>query len=256
MFSLFKDRSHDVKSIRNTLLQFIKEKLQLSQGGEGNNITGIYLFINCSENEKQLYEAALFANTPGRFKTEEVQRIADDYDISLNPSWKLEINFTDKYPSQAEQVQGTHTAVFISTKKAGLNNGQKRAVIKILNGRAEKEVYNIESGSSRINIGREAKVQAAGNYMRQNNIAFTPDETNRAISRQHAHIEWQTDNNSFVVFADEGGIPPYNKMKIRTTNGALIKMQAVEVGHRLQEGDQIILGDSAVLEFSYPGNEG
>jgi len=40
-------------------------------------------------------------------------------------------------------------------------------------------------------------------------------------------------------------------MKVRTPEGALIKMQAIEVGHRLQEGDQIILGDMAVLEFTY-----
>ena len=32
-------------------------------------------------------------------------------------------------------------------------------------------------------------------------------------------------------------------------------MQAIEVGHRLEEGDQLILGDAAVLEFSYAGEE-
>jgi hypothetical protein len=32
-------------------------------------------------------------------------------------------------------------------------------------------------------------------------------------------------------------------------------MQAIEVGHRLQEGDQVILGDMAVLEFTYSGQE-
>ena len=89
--------------------------------------------------------------------------------------------------------------------------------------------------------------------MRRNAIAFKPSEANRSVSRQHAHIEWNADSGSFLVFADEGGIPPNNKMKVRTPEGALIKMQAIEVGHRLQQGDQIILGDSAVLEFSYSG---
>jgi hypothetical protein len=32
-------------------------------------------------------------------------------------------------------------------------------------------------------------------------------------------------------------------------------MQATEVGHRLEEGDQVILGDSAVIEFTYFGDE-
>jgi len=44
-------------------------------------------------------------------------------------------------------------------------------------------------------------------------------------------------------------------MKVRTPEGTLIKMQAIEVGHRLQEGDQVILGDQAVLEFTYSGDD-
>ena len=80
-------------------------------------------------------------------------------------------------------------------------------------------------------------------------------DINRSVSRQHAHIEWEPGSGSFLAFADAGGIPPNNKMKIRTAEGQLIKMQAIEVGHRLQEGDQVILGDAAVLEFSYLGEE-
>ncbi len=32
-------------------------------------------------------------------------------------------------------------------------------------------------------------------------------------------------------------------MKIRNVEGSYIKMQAIEVGHRLEEGDQVILGE-------------
>ena len=254
MFNLFKERPHDVKAIRNILSQFIKEKLQRAQGGEGANIMGVYIFINCSDAEKHLYEAAVFAGIPGKFKMEEVQKIADDYAITLSPSFKFEIAFTDKFPPQADLVKDINAAVFISTNKSGLSNKKNRAFIKVLNGEAEKETYPIDTANGRINIGREARVQAAGNYMRKNTIAFKPDEMNRSVSRQHAHIEWEADSNSFLIFADEGGIPPNNKMKVRTSEGILIKMQAIEVGHRLQEGDQVILGDAAVLEFTYSGD--
>jgi hypothetical protein len=253
MFNLFKERPHDVKAIRNILLQSIKEKLQRTQGGEGANIMGVYIFINCSDAEKHLYEAAVFENVPGKFKTEEVQKIADDYAITLSPSFKLEVAFTDKFPPQADPVKDIKAAIFISTKKSGLGNNVNHAFIMVLNGEAENDTYLIDPACGRINIGMEAKVQAAGNYMRKNAIAFKPNEINRSVSRQHAHIEWEADSGSFLVFADEGGIPPNNKMKVRTPEGALIKMQAIEVGHRLQEGDQIILGDSAVLEFTYSG---
>jgi pSer/pThr/pTyr-binding forkhead associated (FHA) protein len=255
MFNLFKARPHDVKSIRNILLQFIKERLQRAQGGEGANIMGIYLFFNCSDAEKHLYEAAIFAHTPGKFKTEEVQKMADDYAITLSPSFKFEVSFTDKFPQQADVIKDINAAVFISTKKSGLSNNKNRAFIKVLNSDAERETYLIDSGAGRINIGREVLVQATGNYMRKNTIAFRANETNRSVSRQHAHIEWEADSGSFLIFADEGGIPPNNKMKVRTTEGVLIKMQAIEVGHRLQEGDQVILGDVAVLEFTYTEND-
>ncbi|KAA9042159.1 FHA domain-containing protein [Ginsengibacter hankyongi] len=255
MFNLFKERPHDVKGIRHILLQTIKEKLQRAQGGEGGNIMGVYLFINCSEAEKHLYEAAVFSSTPGKFKVEEVQKIADDYAITLSTSFKFEVAFTNLFPPQAELIGEIDAAIFISTKRSGLSNKKNRAFIKVLNGEAEKETYLIDSGAGRINIGREARVQATGNYVRKNVIAFMPTERNRSVSRQHAHIEWEADSNSFLVFADEGGIPPNNKMKVRTPEGVLIKMQAIEVGHRLQEGDQVILGDMAVLEFTYSGED-
>jgi len=229
--------------------------LQRAQGGEGANIMGIYLFINCSEADKHLYEAAVFAGIPGKFKSEEVQKIADDYAITLSPSFKCDISFTNTFPPQAEPVKNIDAAVFISTKRSGLSNKKNRAFIKVLNGEAEKETYLIESTGGRINIGREAKVQATGNYMRKNTIAFKPKDANRSVSRQHAHIEWEPASGSFLIFADEGGIPPNNKMKVRTPEGILIKMQAIEVGHRLQEGDQIILGDLAVLEFTYSADD-
>ena len=55
-----------------------------------------------------------------------------------------------------------------------------------------------------------------------------------------------------MVFADEGGIPPKNKIKIRTAKTEQItKLHSKQIGHELAEGDQIILGDSVVLEFSY-----
>lgn len=258
MFNLFKERPGDVKQIRSQLLRFIKEKLQRAEGGEGTNITGVHLFINCSDSERHLYEAAVFSNVPDKFKTDEVQRMADDYAIKLPDNWKFEVAFTDRFPPQSYIANDINAALFFTTRKAGLTHKRSHAFIKVLNGHAEKESYLIDSTGGKINIGREAKAQVAAGYVRKNAIAFVPVGTmdmNRSVSRQHAHIEWEPGSGSFLVFADAGGIPPNNKLKIRTADGVSIKMQAIEVGHRLEEGDQIILGDTAVLEFSYHGEE-
>lgn len=252
MFDLFKSRPTDIKGIRGSLLQFIKEQLQKAEGGEGSNIRGLCLYITCSEEEKHLYEAAVYADEEDRFKDEELQKIADDYAIALPENWTLEIEFADEAPPEALKAPDVDAALFIPTKKKPKVFHDATAFIRVLNGEAEKEIYPISSTSGKINIGRERKVQTADGFYRENYIAF-PDssrhEGNRSVSRQHAHIEWDAENAAFYLFADEGGIPPHNKMKVRTEGGIPVKLQTTQIGHRLQEGDQIILGESALLEF-------
>lgn len=258
MLNLFKERSLDVKQIRHSLVQFIKEKLQGAEGGEGANIIAIHVFINCSDAERHLYEAAVHAHVPDKFKNEEIQRMADDYAIQLPESWKFEIEFTDTFPPQSYPIKGIAASLYISTPKRNLTPKKTSALIKVLNGQAEQETYMVNATNGKINIGRENKVQVQSGFMRLNNIAFVSSgstDVNQSVSRQHAHIEWDASTGSFLAFADAGGLPPNNKTKIRTAAGQLIKMQAIEVGHRLEEGDQIILGDAAVLSFSYSATQ-
>lgn len=252
MFDLFKSRPRDVKEIRNELLRFIKEQLQRNEGGEGSNITGLYLFFNCSAEERHLYEAAVYNEAPGRFRDEEIQKIADDYAISLPPSWVLEITFGQELPPEAIRCKDLDAALLVSTTGKRVLSKEATAYINVLNGSAEKEKYAISSTRGKFNIGRGASVQTPDGFFRKNFIAFKDsDEKNRAVSRQHAHIEWDPDSGAFFLFADDGGVPPGNKIKVRTTGGAPVKLMTTKLGHRLQEGDQVILGESAVLEFSY-----
>ncbi|OIQ65789.1 hypothetical protein GALL_526500 [mine drainage metagenome] len=59
-----------------------------------------------------------------------------------------------------------------------------------------------------------------------------------------------------MIFADDGGVPPRNKIKVRSALFEnLVKLHSVGIGHKLAEGDQVILGESAVLEFSYRSEE-
>lgn len=116
----------DVKEIRNSLLQFIKEQLQKTEGGEGGNITGIYLFINCNGTERHLYESAVYADNFERFKTEEVQRIADDYAIKLPSTWKYETVFTELPPPQSTRAKDIDASLFISTQKITANHKKQK----------------------------------------------------------------------------------------------------------------------------------
>jgi hypothetical protein len=255
MFELFNtdaDSPQDVKSLRDALLRSIKEELQIVEGGEGKHIRGIQLFVNCSENDRHIYESAVYIEEPILFK-QEVQRIADDFAIELPAGWTLEVTFVDALPPEARPLSEVKAALFIKTKQQAIQKSGT-AYIRILSGQAEKEEYEISSNSGKITIGREKKAQTDDGFFRINHIAFPSDcgnECNKYISRQHAHIEWNNDLGCFMLFADEGGVPPKNKIKIKSVHDDNpIKLNSTHIGHRLLEGDQIILGETAVIEFS------
>ncbi|MGN6398362.1 MAG: FHA domain-containing protein [Mucilaginibacter sp.] len=257
MFDFFKKHDskglNDVKILRDALLRLVKQQLQKSEGGEGRHIKGIHLFIKAEAAEKHLYEAAVYIDEENRFK-EEIQRIADDFALDIPDNWMLEVNFNGEIPPDAIYGDGLNAAIFIRTKDHNLKRSGS-ATIRILNGEAEKAKYKISSTDGKINIGREARAQVKDGFFRLNHIAFPGDsanESNKFISRQHAHIEWNNEDGCFILFADEGGIPPGNKIKIKTPGKEnLIKLHSTQIGHKLSDGDQVILGESAVFEFSY-----
>jgi hypothetical protein len=258
MMDLFKrgtqESPQDVKGIRDSILFFIKEQLKKLEGGEGASIRGLHLFFFCPEEEKHLYESAVYYEEQDRFRDEEVQRIADDFAIELPQGWTMDIAFTDAPPQEAIKMPDLDAALFIQTRKRSIQKSAT-AYIKVLNGEAEKEVYAIASSDGKINIGREKKAQGGNGFFRINHIAFPGDsqhESNKYISRQHAHIQFDNDMGAFMLFADEGGVPPGNKIKIRSAGSETpVKLFTTHIGHQLQEGDQIMLGASAILEFSY-----
>ena len=257
MFNLFKsdkeNRPLDVKSIRYELLQFIKQELQKAEGGEGGNIKGLNLFINCPSSEKSMYEAAVYTEEPELFK-DEVQRIADDYAVNLPETWLMEVIFDQEFPEEAIRAKKLDAAFFIKTSKNFIKQSAT-AYLRALSGETEQKEYSITSESGKIHIGRDKKAQGDDGFFRTNHIAFPSDsanESNKYVSRQHAHIEWNNDAGRFMLLADEGGVPPRNKIKIRSDKSEdIIKLTSTHIGHQLEEGDQIILGESAVLEFSY-----
>ena len=256
MFDFFKNKEEapDVKTVRQNIVLFIKDQLRKWEGGEGANIKGLQLFVAPSEEQRHVYEAALYVDDANKFKDEEVQRIADDYAIDLPAEWTLEALFVQALPAEAIQAKDLPVALHVSTKKQPVLTALTTAYLRVINGEAEKEKYVLSDKGGKVCIGREKKVQTPEGFLRENNISFpsdSQDKANKFVSRQHAHIEWNRDVGGFFLYADEGGIPPRNKIKVQTAGGAVIRLQSTQVGHHLQEGDQIVLGDSALLQFSY-----
>jgi len=255
MFEIFRKDTNgplDVKNLRASILRSIKEELQALEGGEGKHVRGLQLHINCPESEKHIYESAVYLDEPQLFK-EEIQRISDDYAMDIPESWTMEVLFSTALPPEAKTFDGLQVALFIKTRLQTIQRSEK-AFIRILSGTAERKEYEISSEQGKITIGREKRAQTNDGFFRLNTIAFpgdVGDESNKFISRQHAHIEWDNDTGCLLLFADEGGVPPGNKVKIKSLNNDTPeKLNSTHIGHRLCEGDQIILGETAVIEFS------
>jgi hypothetical protein len=246
-----------VKEIRHQLLQFIKEQLKKSEGGEGASIRSLQLFIAAGA-DQHLYEAAVYLTEADRFKSEEVQRIADDFAIDLPTGWTLELLFRDALPEGSVRAANMPVALAIVTKRHTAARQPEVAAIRVLSGEAEQEVYQITPASGRICIGRDKRGQVQDGFLRENDIAFpssSADEGNKYVSRQHAHIEWDQQTHSYSLYADEGGIPPRNKLKVQRANGETIRLQTTEIGHKLEPRDKIILGTTVLLEFDYLSTE-
>ncbi len=167
-------------------------------------------------------------------------------------TWRL---FFADAPAGAIKAADIPAALVIATKQKKAAIGlPAKAYVLVLQGETEQGRYVFDAKSGKITIGRDRMVQAADGFHRENKIAFIAGNTNEAnkfVSRQHAHIEWSEDAGAFLLFADEGGIPPRNKVKIRPRGGEPVKLQSTHIGYTLSQGDQIMLGDAALLEFGY-----
>lgn len=259
MFDFFKKNKGntplDAKGLRDEILQFIKEELQLLDGGEGKYLKELELFVRVRAEELFNYETALYSAAPEKFQ-EEVQRIADNFALDLPDGWKLIVHYVTEFPEGV--IQRTQLKVGLVLKSSGSPAAAGRessltASLKVITGRAEQEVYVIKAETGRINIGRESNVQGSDGSFRQNMIAFPAEaqDSNKYISRQHAHVEWDGQQACFKLYADEGGVPPGNKTKVRAAKDETThKLNSTQVGYILKTGDQIILADVAVLEFT------
>ncbi|KIO78453.1 hypothetical protein TH53_03270 [Pedobacter lusitanus] len=257
MFDFFKknktDDPLDAKSLREVMLQMIKEELQQLDGGEGTHLKKMQLFVNAGAEELFVYETALYSAAPEKLK-EEIQRIADNFALDLPADWQLEVLYVDELPAGVIRSKEIKLGLLLkNTPQAVAAQTGTTAMLKVITGKAEQEQYVLKPGTNRINIGRESSVQGADGSYRINNIAFLAEEldSNKYISRQHAHLEWDKEQLCFKLYADEGGVPPGNKTKIRTaSDDSTHKLNSTQIGYILKEGDQIILADVAVIEFT------
>lgn len=96
----------------------------------------------------------------------------------------------------------------------------------------------------RINFGRSAEVRdQRRRLVRTNDVAFLEggDEANATVSRQHAHVEYETSSRSHRIH-DDGSAQGTGLVR----DGRTIAVPRGGSGVRLRSGDEIVLGEARV----------
>jgi hypothetical protein len=247
----------DVKEIRTHLLQFLKTELQKYEGGEAQFFETIQLFLAPNADNFSLYQTAAYCDDERALK-KEIQRLADNYNIELPEQWQLTVTYVDELPANASVADSLPAAVQILSRKKVTKTAviSRSALLKVLRGTGEKAEYNVSADMHCINIGRGSTAIMSSGFIRNNDIILTEEAEgpNRYVSGRHAHIEWSEKHNAFLLFADEGGLPPVNKTKVKSANGTVIKLHTSAVPHLLHDRDEILLGDQVLLQFLSGGN--
>lgn len=117
-----------------------------------------------------------------------------------------------------------------------------RLDLAIVSGSAARKAYTFAGG--RIDIGRRAEVvDGRQRLVRTNQLAFTDDgsETNKTVSRKHAHIVYLAPSREYRL-RDDGSA--HGTAVLR--DGHTIPVPQGSRGIRLQSGDDVVFGQAKV----------
>lgn len=114
--------------------------------------------------------------------------------------------------------------------------------LTIVHGKAARRTYLFTGG--RADLGRRAEVlDAKQRVVRTNHVAFDEEgpEANRSVSRRHAHVVYVEDTHEYRL-QDDRSVHGTNIVR----NGRTIAVPAGSRGVRLQNGDEILLGQARI----------
>lgn len=221
----------------------------------------LFLVYNTPE-ELELLKVALYANTPNKFKDAELQKdLADNY-IKLTNNWKFEYEFClGELPNCRFSDRKFGLEILENIKTEPLKVESFVAKIEVLDGQTSQKKYILNfKEKQEFRIGRGYNPRLATGRTRQNDIVFLPqddanfdstkEQSGLSVSRNHATIKFDAEQQKYFLFVDEGGLPQNNnRTKILRENNTSVKLQVLGMPYELTIGDEIELGDGALLSF-------
>jgi len=193
---------------------------------------------------RRSYELVLIEADP---LTRDIKSRFEEKKVEYPTRFKVDVELVDSLPLDVSE-RGFDVS-YSNSPASAAGPDTIRIQLTVLVGNAESNQY--EFAKHRINIGRLAEVlDAEMRTLRRNDIALKDDSTaeNSAVSRAHAHLEYDLDTNRFRLF-DDGSA--HGTTVIR--DGSVIPVpQGNSKGILLQPFDEIILGNVRI-RFQYTG---
>ena len=246
---------------RDEILRFIVHGLRPYIDERYTGIKGLRLFVLCrNRDEENLLNVVLYADRPHAFQRELLERKLIDNYIVPDPQWFFEFNLvTDALPDCQVREGGLGLNII---KDESLNGNLVHAKITVLSGQAEKSSYVLDPMAKlKYKIGRGYQQALPSGMMHRNDIVFLGREdegfdegrgaANLTVSRYHAMIIFNPQQNKYFIAANKGGTPESNnKTKLFSENGKMTRLDIAEALHVLSDDDQVELGGSVRLLFN------
>jgi hypothetical protein len=160
---------------------------------------------------------------------------------------RVEIRTTPALPSGKQEWLAVETEVEEKKPVEDSPKGRKPAKLMVIQGTANRSELSLEK--PRTNIGRTAEVFRGAGPSRRNDLAFAEDnETNRSVSREHAHILYSPKTGEYRIFNDRSYKGEANCGLWIVRDGLSQPIHRGTRGTVLKSGDEIHLG-RAVLRF-------
>ncbi|SOD80086.1 FHA domain-containing protein [Spirosoma fluviale] len=244
---------------RDRLLRFVIDKLRPYQNEPETAPNSLNLCIlRTTAEEEDVYNVALWASQPGKFRNELARQLADNY-IQLPADWRFSYAFYSDALPPCTYRDGN--LGLIIPDKSRPDTSPLLARLVAVKGQTEQDAYELNPvQKTSYCIGRGHSTQAASGRVRTNDIVVLNDDDpgfdaergagNGAVSRAHATIRYDAARRQYSLLADPGGLPASgNKTKIFHPDGSLDRADIPGMGYPLQHGDQIELGGEVTLLF-------
>ena len=162
--------------------------------------------------------------------------------IEVPPNLQVQVEAIEDPPAEIA-AKGFH--IIYNTREAAKPEPKSKQAVRltVLHGDTEQPSYEINK--PRIHLGRLPEVlDERRRPIRRNDVVFleSSDKPNSTVSRAHAHIEYDSNSAQFRLF-DDGSSYGTSVMH----NGRLVNVPPAGRGLRVEDGDEIYIGQARVL---------